>query len=68
MAELRPFQEPDLSSLQAGSACLAKQQDGLWYPARVTGELPDLAPALSPPHSSRMSPLRLTSPPHPPLA
>nr|KAF6424258.1 zinc finger CCCH-type and G-patch domain containing [Rousettus aegyptiacus] len=36
VAELRPFQEPDLSSLQAGSACLAKQQDGLWYPARVT--------------------------------
>lgn len=36
--ELRPFQDPDLSSLQAGSACLAKQQDGLWYPARITGE------------------------------
>ncbi|XP_011372384.1 zinc finger CCCH-type with G patch domain-containing protein [Pteropus vampyrus] len=36
VTELRPFQEPDLSSLQAGSACLAKQQDGLWYPARVT--------------------------------
>ncbi|XP_021533438.1 zinc finger CCCH-type with G patch domain-containing protein [Neomonachus schauinslandi] len=34
--ELRPFQDPDLSSLQAGSACLAKQQDGLWYPARIT--------------------------------
>lgn len=38
MDELRPFQDPDLSSLQAGSACLAKQQDGLWYPARITGE------------------------------
>lgn len=36
--ELRPFQDPDLSSLQAGSACLAKRQDGLWYPARITGE------------------------------
>lgn len=36
MDELRPFQDPDLSSLQAGSACLAKQQDGLWYPARIT--------------------------------
>ncbi|XP_006896954.1 PREDICTED: zinc finger CCCH-type with G patch domain-containing protein isoform X2 [Elephantulus edwardii] len=34
--ELRPFQEPDLSSLQAGSACLAKHQDGLWHPARIT--------------------------------
>ncbi|XP_037667200.1 zinc finger CCCH-type with G patch domain-containing protein [Choloepus didactylus] len=34
--ELRPFQDPDLSSLQAGSACLAKHQDGLWHPARVT--------------------------------
>lgn len=34
--ELRPFQDPDLSSLQVGSACLAKQQDGLWYPARIT--------------------------------
>lgn len=36
--ELRPFQDPDLSSLQAGSACLAKRQDGLWYPAQITGE------------------------------
>ncbi|KAM5304768.1 zinc finger CCCH-type with G patch domain-containing protein isoform 1-T2 [Glossophaga mutica] len=34
--ELRPFQDPDLSSLQVGSTCLAKQQDGLWYPARIT--------------------------------
>nr|KAF6272997.1 zinc finger CCCH-type and G-patch domain containing [Pipistrellus kuhlii] len=34
--ELRPFQDPDLSSLQAGSACLAKQPDGLWHPARIT--------------------------------
>ncbi|XP_059979304.1 zinc finger CCCH-type with G patch domain-containing protein isoform X3 [Lagenorhynchus albirostris] len=34
--ELRPFQDPDLSSLQAGSACLAKRQDGLWHPARIT--------------------------------
>ncbi|ELV11344.1 Zinc finger CCCH-type with G patch domain-containing protein, partial [Tupaia chinensis] len=34
--ELRPFQDPDLSTLQAGSACLAKHQDGLWYPARIT--------------------------------
>uniref|UniRef100_A0A8C5KY96 Zinc finger CCCH-type with G patch domain-containing protein n=1 Tax=Jaculus jaculus TaxID=51337 RepID=A0A8C5KY96_JACJA len=34
--ELRPFQDPDLSLLQVGSACLAKHQDGLWYPARIT--------------------------------
>ncbi|KAL1786697.1 Zinc finger CCCH-type with G patch domain-containing [Sigmodon hispidus] len=34
--ELRPFQDPDLSLLQAGSACLAKHQDGLWHPARIT--------------------------------
>nr|KAF6472930.1 zinc finger CCCH-type and G-patch domain containing [Molossus molossus] len=34
--ELRPFQDPDLSSLQAGSACLAKQPDGIWHPARIT--------------------------------
>ncbi|XP_023367801.1 zinc finger CCCH-type with G patch domain-containing protein isoform X2 [Otolemur garnettii] len=34
--ELRPFQDPDLSSLKAGSACLAKHQDGLWHSARIT--------------------------------
>lgn len=39
MDELRPFQDPDLSLLQAGSACLAKHQDGLWHPARITGEV-----------------------------
>ncbi|VTJ56730.1 Hypothetical predicted protein [Marmota monax] len=33
--ELRPFQDPDLSLLQAGSTCLAKHQDGLWHPARI---------------------------------
>ncbi|XP_049633695.1 zinc finger CCCH-type with G patch domain-containing protein [Suncus etruscus] len=33
--ELRPFQAPDLSSLQAGSACLAKHEDGLWHSARI---------------------------------
>lgn len=38
MDELRPFQDPDLSLLQTGSACLAKHQDGLWHPARITGE------------------------------
>lgn len=39
MDELRPFQDPDLSLLQAGSACLAKHQDGLWHPARITGKI-----------------------------
>ncbi|XP_010631666.1 zinc finger CCCH-type with G patch domain-containing protein [Fukomys damarensis] len=34
--ELRPFQDPDLSLLQAGSTCLAKHHDGLWHPARIT--------------------------------
>uniref|UniRef100_A0A8D0HUD9 Zinc finger CCCH-type with G patch domain-containing protein n=1 Tax=Sphenodon punctatus TaxID=8508 RepID=A0A8D0HUD9_SPHPU len=34
--ELRPFQEPDLSSLEIGSACLAKHQDGIWYAAKIT--------------------------------
>ncbi|KAM9068311.1 zinc finger CCCH-type with G patch domain-containing protein [Sarcophilus harrisii] len=34
--ELRPFQEPDLSALHTGSACLAKYDDGIWYPARIT--------------------------------
>ncbi|KAJ7417471.1 Zinc finger CCCH-type with G patch domain-containing protein [Willisornis vidua] len=34
--ELQPFQEPDLSWLGVGSACLAKHSDGIWYPARIT--------------------------------
>ncbi|NXF12036.1 ZGPAT protein, partial [Smithornis capensis] len=34
--ELQPFQEPDLSTLGVGSACLAKHSDGIWYPARIT--------------------------------
>ncbi|NXL93121.1 ZGPAT protein, partial [Alectura lathami] len=34
--ELQPFQEPDLSALQVGSACLAKHSDGIWYAARIT--------------------------------
>nr|XP_033818960.1 zinc finger CCCH-type with G patch domain-containing protein isoform X2 [Geotrypetes seraphini] len=34
--ELQPFQEPDLSSLEMGSACLAKHSDGIWYSARIT--------------------------------
>ncbi|XP_063003287.1 zinc finger CCCH-type with G patch domain-containing protein [Elgaria multicarinata webbii] len=34
--ELRPFEEPDLSSLAVGSACLARHQDGIWYAAKIT--------------------------------
>lgn len=38
MEELQPFQEPDLSNLGVGSACLAKHSDGIWYTAKITGE------------------------------
>ncbi|NXA03529.1 ZGPAT protein, partial [Sapayoa aenigma] len=34
--ELQPFQEPDLSTLGVGSACLAKHSDGIWYTAKIT--------------------------------
>ncbi|NXK45240.1 ZGPAT protein, partial [Chauna torquata] len=34
--ELQPFQEPNLSTLQVGSACLAKHSDGIWYTAKIT--------------------------------
>ncbi|NWR79965.1 ZGPAT protein, partial [Centropus unirufus] len=34
--ELQPFQEPNLSALEVGSACLAKHSDGIWYTARIT--------------------------------
>ncbi|XP_061486926.1 zinc finger CCCH-type with G patch domain-containing protein [Rhineura floridana] len=34
--ELRPFEEPDLSCLAVGSACLARHQDGIWYAAKIT--------------------------------
>ncbi|XP_067410149.1 zinc finger CCCH-type with G patch domain-containing protein [Emydura macquarii macquarii] len=34
--ELHPFQEPNLSSLEVGSACLAKHHDGIWYAAKIT--------------------------------
>ncbi|NXX12727.1 ZGPAT protein, partial [Podargus strigoides] len=34
--ELQPFQEPDLSALEVGSACLAKHSDGIWYTAKIT--------------------------------
>ncbi|XP_010143614.1 PREDICTED: zinc finger CCCH-type with G patch domain-containing protein isoform X1 [Buceros rhinoceros silvestris] len=34
--ELQPFQEPNLSGLEVGSACLAKHSDGIWYTAKIT--------------------------------
>ncbi|XP_069506981.1 zinc finger CCCH-type with G patch domain-containing protein [Ambystoma mexicanum] len=34
--ELRLFEEPNLSSLQEGSACLARHTDGIWYSAKIT--------------------------------
>ncbi|KAK4812629.1 hypothetical protein QYF61_012139 [Mycteria americana] len=34
--ELQPFQEPNLSALEVGSACLAKHSDGMWYTAKIT--------------------------------
>ncbi|KAI6073983.1 Zinc finger CCCH-type with G patch domain-containing protein [Aix galericulata] len=34
--ELQPFQEPNLSTLEVGSACLAKHSDGIWYTAKIT--------------------------------
>ncbi|KAM3872195.1 zinc finger CCCH-type with G patch domain-containing protein [Diretmus argenteus] len=36
VSELREFLEFDLSNLQEGSSCLARQDDGIWYPARIT--------------------------------
>ncbi|XP_067096334.1 zinc finger CCCH-type with G patch domain-containing protein [Osmerus mordax] len=36
VSELRAFLEADLSNLQEGSPCLARHEDGIWYPARIT--------------------------------
>eukprot|EP00062_Callorhinchus_milii_P002780 gi/632939366/ref/XP_007909781.1/ PREDICTED: zinc finger CCCH-type with G patch domain-containing protein [Callorhinchus milii] len=35
VSELREGQELDLSSLEVGSACLAKHEDEIWYPAKI---------------------------------
>ncbi|XP_056457615.1 zinc finger CCCH-type with G patch domain-containing protein [Gadus chalcogrammus] len=35
VSELRPFLELDLSHLLEGSACRARHEDGIWYPARI---------------------------------
>ncbi|KAJ8257322.1 hypothetical protein GJAV_G00184350 [Gymnothorax javanicus] len=37
VSELREFEDLDLSNLQEGSPCLALYEDGIWYPARITG-------------------------------
>ncbi|XP_048098211.1 zinc finger CCCH-type with G patch domain-containing protein [Alosa alosa] len=36
VAELRDFLEADLSELEEGSSCLARHDDGVWYPAKIT--------------------------------
>ncbi|XP_028668217.1 zinc finger CCCH-type with G patch domain-containing protein [Erpetoichthys calabaricus] len=35
VSELRNFQESDLSSLEVGSSCLVRHEDGIWYPASI---------------------------------
>uniref|UniRef100_A0A146X789 Zinc finger CCCH-type with G patch domain-containing protein n=1 Tax=Fundulus heteroclitus TaxID=8078 RepID=A0A146X789_FUNHE len=35
VSELREFIESDLSNLEEGSACLARHEDGIWYPAKI---------------------------------
>ncbi|KAI3357166.1 hypothetical protein L3Q82_015624 [Scortum barcoo] len=35
VSELREFLDCDLSNLEEGSSCLARHEDGIWYPARI---------------------------------
>ncbi|TNN74584.1 Zinc finger CCCH-type with G patch domain-containing protein [Liparis tanakae] len=35
VSELREFHEFDLSHLEEGSSCLARHEDGIWYPAKI---------------------------------
>uniref|UniRef100_UPI0037E7F9BA zinc finger CCCH-type with G patch domain-containing protein n=1 Tax=Semicossyphus pulcher TaxID=241346 RepID=UPI0037E7F9BA len=35
VSELREFLESDLSNLEEGSSCLARNEDGIWYPAKI---------------------------------
>ncbi|TWW56319.1 zinc finger CCCH-type with G patch domain-containing protein [Takifugu flavidus] len=35
VSELREFLEFDLSKLEEGSSCLARHEDGIWYPAKI---------------------------------
>lgn len=37
LSELREFLEFDLSKLEEGSSCLARHEDGIWYPAKIKG-------------------------------
>lgn len=37
VSELREFLEFDLSKLEEGSSCLARHEDGIWYPAKIKG-------------------------------
>ncbi|XP_076880807.1 zinc finger CCCH-type with G patch domain-containing protein [Brachyhypopomus gauderio] len=37
VSELRGFLEAELTNMQEGSSCLAKHEDGIWYPAKITG-------------------------------
>ncbi|CAN2389927.1 Zinc finger CCCH-type with G patch [Pristimantis euphronides] len=34
--ELQVFEEPDLGNLRIDTPCLARHEDGIWYPARIT--------------------------------
>ncbi|KAM6924678.1 zinc finger CCCH-type with G patch domain-containing protein isoform 1-T1 [Xenentodon cancila] len=36
VSELREFLECDLSNFEEGSSCLARHEDGIWYPAKIT--------------------------------
>ncbi|KAM9856196.1 zinc finger CCCH-type with G patch domain-containing protein [Aulostomus maculatus] len=36
VSELREFLDCDLSNLEEGSSCLARHEDGIWYPAKIT--------------------------------
>ncbi|XP_020778098.1 zinc finger CCCH-type with G patch domain-containing protein isoform X2 [Boleophthalmus pectinirostris] len=36
VSELRDFVESNLSKLEEGSSCLARHEDGIWYPAKIT--------------------------------
>uniref|UniRef100_A0A3P8UNU1 Zinc finger CCCH-type with G patch domain-containing protein n=1 Tax=Cynoglossus semilaevis TaxID=244447 RepID=A0A3P8UNU1_CYNSE len=35
VSELREFMEFDLGHLEEGSSCLARHEDGIWYPAKI---------------------------------
>lgn len=37
VSELREFIEFELSNLEAGSSCLTRHEDGIWYPAKIKG-------------------------------